>query len=303
MADDVPHHPVLVDEVFQYLHWREGGTYIDATLGAGGHCEALLGRDPHSRVLGFDVDEMAIRIAGQRLQGFGDRFQAVHSNFADIGTYLRGQGVGYVDGILADLGMSSMQVDSADRGFSFLREGPLDMRMDSRQARRAEDAVNHFSETVLADLIFHYGEEHFSRRIARAIVAHRPITDTTQLADVVARCIRGGRKQRIHPATRTFQALRIFVNEELDVLSRFLEEMPSLLAPGGRAVIISYHSLEDRLVKQSFREWQKRGLARILTAHVVTSGENERKANPRSRSAKLRAAEKRNIDCDTTVEK
>lgn len=163
MVDEAPHHPVLVEEVLQYVHWREGGTYIDATLGAGGHAEALLQLDPRARVFGFDVDAAALDLACRRLKVFGERFQAVHSNFTEMGTYLKGQGTGFVDGILADLGMSSMQLDQAERGFSFLIEGPLDMRMDARQALRAEDVVNHFSETVLADLIYRYGEERYSR--------------------------------------------------------------------------------------------------------------------------------------------
>lgn len=303
MVDDAPHHPVLVEEVLHYVHWRDGGTYIDATLGAGGHAEALLRSDPRARVLGFDVDAAALDLARQRLKAFGDRFQAIHSNFADMATYLKRQGMRFVDGIFADLGMSSMQLDQAERGFSFQVEGPLDMRMDNRQTLRAEDVVNQFSETVLADLIYQYGEERYSRRIARAIVSHRPLSSTTQLAEVVARCLRSGRRQRIHPATRTFQALRIAVNEELNSLSRFLDEIPALLPPGGRAVIISFHSLEDRPVKQAFREWQKRGWVRILTPHVVTSSETEKRTNPRSRSARLRAAERSSQALDPAVEK
>ncbi|MBZ5535248.1 MAG: 16S rRNA (cytosine(1402)-N(4))-methyltransferase RsmH [Acidobacteriia bacterium] len=303
MVDDAPHHPVLVEEVLNYVHWREGGIYIDATLGAGGHAGALLRSDPRARVLGFDVDAAALDLARQRLKVYGDRFQAIHSNFTEMATYLKEQEMRCVDGILADLGMSSMQLDHAERGFSFLVEGPLDMRMDTRQALRAEDVVNHFSETVLADLIYHYGEERCSRRIARAIVSHRPLSSTTQLAEVVARSFRSSRRQRIHPATRTFQALRIAVNEELNSLSRFLDEIPVLLSPGGRAVIISFHSLEDRPVKQAFREWQKRGWVRILTPHVVTSSETEKRTNPRSRSARLRAAERSSQALDTAVEK
>jgi 16S rRNA (cytosine1402-N4)-methyltransferase len=303
MVDDAPHHPVLVEEVLHYVHWREGGTYIDSTLGAGGHSEALLRSDPRARVLGFDVDAAALEVACQRLKVFGERFQSIHSNYTEMGTYLKGQGMRLVDGIVADLGMSSMQLDHAERGFSFLVEGPLDMRMDCRQALRAEDIVNHFSETALADLIYRYGEERYSRRIARAIVSHRPVSSTTQLAEVVARCFRSGRRQRIHPATRTFQALRIVVNDELSALSRFLDEIPALLPPGGRAVIISFHSLEDRPVKQAFRAWQKRGWARILTPHVVTASETEKRFNPRSRSAKLRAAERSSKTLETAVEK
>jgi 16S rRNA (cytosine1402-N4)-methyltransferase len=292
-----------VEEVLGFWHCREGGVYVDATLGAGGHAETLLQQDSRVRVFGFDVDETAIEIASQRMKSFGDRFQAVHGNFTDMGTFLKDQDIDCVDGILADLGVSSMQLDNADRGFSFMQEGPLDMRMDPNQARCAGEVINHFSEAALADLIFQNGEERYSRRIARAIVAARPFLSTTQLAQVVARCFPRSRRQRIHPATRTFQALRIFVNGELESLSRFLDAIPLLLRPGGRAVIISFHSLEDRLVKQSFRDWQRQALARILTPHVVTAGEAERKLNPRSRSAKLRAAERQSISSETAVEK
>ena len=303
MVNDVPHRPVLVEEVLGFLHCREAGVYVDATLGAGGHAEALLQKDSRARVFGFDVDETAIEVASQRMKSFGDRFQAVHCNFTEMGTFLKDQDIDCVDGILADLGVSSMQLDNAGRGFSFMQEGPLDMRMDRNQARCAGEVVNHFSETALADLIFQNGEERYSRRIARAIVAARPFSSTTQLAQVVARCFPRSRRQRIHPATRTFQALRIVVNGELENLSRFLDGIPLLLPPGGRAVIISFHSLEDRLVKQSFRDWQRQALARILTPHVVTAGEAEKKLNPRSRSAKLRAAERRGISSETAAEK
>lgn len=292
MVDVFPHRPVLVEEVMHFLFWREGGIFIDATVGAGGHAEAILKRSASARVIGFDVDLTAIQMARQRLQPFGDRFQAFHSNFSEMSSFLKDQQIGLVDGILADLGVSSMQLETSDRGFSFLNDGPLDMRMDTRQHHRAEDLVNHATEKMLADLIYKYGEERYSRRIARAIVARRPFTSTTELAEVVARCFPRNRKQRIHLATRTFQALRISVNDELNVLVRFLEEIPPLLTPGGRAVVISFHSLEDRLVKQAFREWQRKSLARILTPHVVTASESERQINPRSRSAKLRAAER-----------
>ncbi len=292
MDDGFPHRPVLLEEVWRYLVWRSGGTYVDATVGAGGHAEVILERDSTARVFGFDADASAIEIARARLERFGGRFQAVHLNFTDMGSFLQDQDIQWVDGVLADLGVSSMQLDGAERGFSFLREGPLDMRMDMRQRECAADVVNSASEKALADLIFQYGEERYSRRIARAIVARRPITTTTRLAEVVAGCFPRSQHRRIHPATRTFQALRIYVNDELNRLPEFLNEIPARLVPRGRAVIISFHSLEDRLVKQAFREWQRQALARILTPHVVRADESEQEMNPRSRSAKLRAVER-----------
>ena len=292
MDEAFPHRPVLVEEVLHFLLWRRGGTYIDATVGAGGHAEAILSRDPTARVMGFDADPAAIEISRRRLQLFGDRFQSFHLDFTAMGSSLKDHDAESVDGILADLGVSSMQLDRGERGFSFLLDGPLDMRMNPGQGLTAAAVVNELPEKELADLIFQYGEERLSRRIARAIVARRPLASTQQLAEVVSRCYPRSRGHRIHPATRTFQALRIYVNDELNKLPQFLESIPSRLTPGGRAVVISFHSLEDRLVKQTFREWQRQALARILTPHVVIAGEEERQGNPRSRSAKLRAIEK-----------
>jgi 16S rRNA (cytosine1402-N4)-methyltransferase len=303
MVRDFFHRPVLLQEVMHYLIQREGGTYLDATLGAGGHAEAILERDPRARVVGVETDSNALIIAQHRLERFGDRFQTIHSNFAHMANFFKDRDIKWLDGILADLGVSSMQLDTPERGFSFMQDGPLDMRMDTELELRAEDVVNHFSEEDLADLIYQLGEERFSRRIARAIVAHRPLTSTIQLAAIVADCFPRAVRQRIHPATRTFQALRIYVNDELNVLKRFLDDMPSWLAPGGRAVVISFHSLEDRLVKQAFRQWEKESLARILTKHVVTASDDERQSNPRSRSAKLRAAEKHSESEEADSEK
>ncbi|MDD5542028.1 MAG: 16S rRNA (cytosine(1402)-N(4))-methyltransferase RsmH [Acidobacteriia bacterium] len=291
-SSEVPHRPVLVEEVLRYLVWRDDGLYVDATVGAGGHAEAILRSHPQARVLGIDADASAVDLARQRLQGFGSRFEAVHSNFRELNTVLKERDLSWVDGILADLGVSSMQLDEGERGFSFTQDGPLDMRMDTQAATSAAEIVNQLSEQALADLIFKYGEERYSRRIARAIVSGRPITTTRRLAEVIARCFPRARKYPIHPATRTFQALRIEVNDELDVLTDFLDHIPDWLPAQGRAVLISFHSLEDRLVKQAMREWQRRELARILTKHVVVAGETERRQNRRSRSAKLRAAER-----------
>ena len=303
MVRDFLHRPVLLQEAMHFLIQREGGTYLDATLGAGGHTEAILERDPKARVVGVETDSNALIIARQRLERFGNRFQAIHSNFAHMAHFFKDLDINRLDGILADLGVSSMQLDTPERGFSFMQDGPLDMRMDTQLELCAEDVVNHFSEEDLADVIFEMGEERFSRRIARAIVAHRPLTSTVQLAAIVADSFPRAARQRIHPATRTFQALRIYVNDELNVLKRFLDDMPSWLAPGGCAVVISFHSLEDRLVKQAFREWEKKSLARILTKHVVTASDDERQSNPRSRSAKLRAAEKRSDRPEADPEK
>lgn len=299
MVDVISHSPVMVEEVLQHLIWRAGGCYVDATVGAGGHAEAILRRDPRARVMGIDADPAALELAQKRLQVFGQRFQVFHSNFKNVASLFKDQSLSWIDGIVADLGVSSMQLDSPERGFSFLHEGPLDMRMDTGGTQRAEDILNTFSERDLADLIYRFGEERFSRRIAREIVRRRPLRSTTQLAAIIARCYPHRGRQRLHPATRTFQALRIFVNDEMGALERFLGDIPPLLTPRGRAVLISFHSLEDRLVKQAFREWQQRKLARVLTAHVVVASELERQRNPRSRSAKLRAAEKLETGLET----
>lgn len=303
MDEVFPHRPVLLEEVLHFLLWRSGGTYIDATVGAGGHAEAILRRDPTARLLGFDLDAAAVEISSRRLQAFGDRFHAFHLDFTAMGSALKDHDVEWVDGILADLGVSSMHVDRAERGFSFLQDGPLDMRMNPRQSLTAAAVVNELPEQELAGLIYRYGEERLSRRIARAIVSRRPLATTQQLAEVVWRCYPRSRSRRIHPATRTFQALRIYVNDEMNKLPQFLNAIPSCLAPGGRAVVISFHSLEDRLVKQAFREWQRLALARILTPHVVIAGEEERQKNPRSRSAKLRALEKLPVQARAELEK
>lgn len=301
MADEAPHSPVLVEEVLQHLLWREGGCYVDATVGAGGHAEAILERDPAAHVIGMDSDHTAVELARKRLQVFGRRFQVFHSNFKNVASLFKDQDLSWIDGIIADLGVSSMQLDAPDRGFSFLHEGPLDMRMDTDGTLRAEDILNTFSERDLADLIYRFGEERFSRRIARQVVRRRPLRSTTQLADIIFRCYPHRGRHRLHPATRTFQALRIFVNDEMGALEQFLEDIPPLLTPRGRAVLISFHSLEDRLVKQAFREWQRRKLARVLTPHVIVAGDLERERNPRSRSAKLRAAEKLEIGLEADL--
>ncbi len=289
------HVPVLLKEAIDFLAVRRGGTYIDATVGLGGHSYEIakrLGAPGH--LIGLDKDPAALKLAGSRLRAPGDDWPEVtllHRSFAEIA---RGQKAGSVDGILADIGLSSLQLDDAARGFSFQAEGPLDMRMDPRGDRTAEQVVNHLDERQLADVIYEFGEERRSRRIARAICRSRPIRTTAQLAEIVSAAARpmNQAERRIHPATRTFQALRIFVNRELDDLKALLEAAPKILRPGGRVVVISFHSLEDRIVKDAFREGVHEGYFSVLTKKPVTATEQESDRNPRARSAKLRAAER-----------
>lgn len=291
----IPHQPVLLKEVLEFLNVQPDGTYIDATLGAGGHAAEILKvlqRDT-GKLLGIDRDAEAVALSHQRLRGNKERLIVQAGNFRDIDTLHAASGLPPADGILADLGMSSMQVDDAERGFSFNLQGRLDMRMDRETPTTAEEIVNHAGEHDLADLIFKLGEERHSRRIARAIVKARPIRTTTELAQVVTRAIpsRAG-LHHLHPATRTFMALRLAVNQELENLETFLSKVLDVMAPGGRLVILSFHSLEDRPVKQAFVSFKQEGRARILTKHVVRASDEEIRQNPRSRSAKLRAAEK-----------
>jgi 16S rRNA (cytosine1402-N4)-methyltransferase len=302
------HVPVLLKEAIDFLAVRRGGTYLDATVGLGGHSYEIakrLGAPGH--LIGLDKDPAALEIAreklvvsrsslvvGQDQQHDWPTVELRHTSFADFANDQRRT---TYDGILADVGVSSLQLGDPARGFSFQAEGVLDMRMNPQAELTAEQVVNHSDERELADVIYEFGEERRSRRIARAIVRSRPIRTTVQLADVVsaaARPMKLGQKgyDRIHPATRTFQALRIFVNRELDELRGLLEAAPRMLKPGGRVVIISFHSLEDRIVKDAFREGVKQGHYRILTKKPVTAGNEEIDRNPRSRSAKLRAAER-----------
>ncbi len=283
----------MAAEVLEYLAVRPDGIYIDATLGTGGHAQAILQRLRRGRLLGIDRDPGALARARQRLDVFAEKLTVMQGNFAAIDALHAASGLPPADGMLADLGMSSLQVEDAERGFSFNRTGPLDMRMDPASAVTAEQLVNESRERDLADMIFQLGEERHSRRIARAIVKARPLRTTTQLAQVVSRAIpyRAGLHQ-IHPATRTFQALRMAVNQELENLEFFLTKALAVLAPGGRLVILSFHSLEDRLVKQAFQNWQRDGRATRLTRKVLRPSEEEVSTNPRARSAKLRAAEK-----------
>lgn len=289
------HVPVMLEEVCSFMQPESGKTYIDATLGLGGHAEALLERSaPAGRLFGIDRDKNALALARERLGRFGDRAVLAHGNFGDVASIARDHGFDEVSGILADLGVSSIQLDKGERGFSFMRDGPLDMRMDESRGESAADFIARIGEAELADVIYRFGEERFSRRIAKSIVMARKkrrIETTAELAEIVARSV-PGRRGRIHPATRTFQALRIAVNDELGQLERFLEQAMELLGEDGRLVVISYHSLEDRPVKNAFRS-AAAVVGKVVTKKIVTPSREEQRNNPRARSAKLRAFEKR----------
>jgi len=301
MAENPRHVPVLLEVAVRYLNVRRGATYVDATLGFAGHASAIArALGPEGKLIGFDRDPEAIAFAKARLdalrQELGDVMPEVTLHDVEFSRAAERLEAGSVDGLLADVGVSSMQLDAAHRGFSFQADGNLDMRMNPRQGVTAEQVVNQFGEKELADLIYEFGEERRSRRIARAIVRARPITTTAELARVVSGCAPPMKRERgkhvIHPATRTLQALRIYVNGELDELKALLEAAPKLLKPGGRLVVISFHSLEDRLVKDAFREGAQTGIYEVLTRKPLTAEQDEMDRNPRSRSAKLRAAEK-----------
>jgi 16S rRNA (cytosine1402-N4)-methyltransferase len=285
------HLPVLLNEVMQFLNLRPDGRYIDATFGAGGHTRELLERtSPGGRVLAVDQDETAIEQGRIELQSYGSRLELVKANFRDIESIVLEHGFAGLDGILADIGVSSMMLDDPTRGFSFMREGPLDMRMDLDQPLTASDVLNTYGEKEIANILFNYGEERRSRQIASSIVRSRPMSRTTDLTRAIERVLGGRRYGKIHPATRMFQALRIFVNDELRSLETFLDSSMKVLRPGGRLVLISFHSLEDRIVKNKFRAPVVPGIA--LTKKVITAAVEEIDRNPRSRSARLRAWEK-----------
>jgi 16S rRNA (cytosine1402-N4)-methyltransferase len=294
----VLHTPVLVDEVIEWLRIRPEGTYADATVGTAGHALEIARRLTTGRVLGLDRDPRALEIARERLKPYGEQVVLMHAEFSQIGEVARELALLPLDGVLADLGVSSLELDSPERGFSFRWAAPLDMRMNpdspatAGRALTAEEIVNHWPERDLANLLYQKADETDSRRIARAIVRARPIRDTEHLATVVA----GGRKvrgrQKLHPATKTFLALRIAVNREEEELEQFLSRTPATLNSGGRLIVLSYHSVEDRLVKHAFRQLAREGSFRILTKKVIRPGEDEVRANPRARSAKMRVAEK-----------
>ncbi len=290
------HLPVLLNEAIDFLSVQAAGTYIDATVGAAGHSYAIAKRlGARGRLIGFDKDPAALERARERLQAAeaGDEWPQIElrqQSFVAVAELPPAS----ADGLLADLGLSSLQLADAQRGFSFQAEGPLDMRMDPGAERTADQVVNRFDERELANLIYEFGEERRSRRIARAIVRARPLRSTRHLAETIAAAARpmNQAERRIHPATRTFQAIRIWVNRELDDLQALLTAAPHVLKPGGRLVVISFHSLEDRIVKDALREGAQRGVVRLLTKKPVTAGDAEIAQNPRSRSAKLRAAER-----------
>jgi 16S rRNA (cytosine1402-N4)-methyltransferase len=294
------HTPVMLGEVLEWLRVKPDGTYIDATLGAGGHSEAIARRltsgtipgRPSGRLICLDRDAQALAMARERLKIFGARVTVVQAAFSRIAEVAQELGIPPVDGVLADLGVSSMQLDQAVRGFSFREAGPLDMRMNAEDELTADEIVNRWPERELADLLYREADEHDSRRIARAIVRARPIRDTAHLATTVAGARKQWGRQRLHPATKTFLALRIAVNRELEELGQFLSRTPATMNSGGRWVVLSYHSREDRLVKHAFHEGERAGTLRVLTKHVIQPTKEEMAGNPRSRSAKLRCAER-----------
>ncbi len=305
--DDAGHLPVMLDEVLELLAPRCGQTIIDCTVGLGGHAEAMLdaaGAD--ATLIGIDLDESNLLKTKERLSHLAGRVRLFRANFADICDVMAEAGVSSVDAVLADLGMSSSQLDDPDRGFSFQADGPLDMRY-GREGPSAADLVNTLGEAELADLIYRYGQDRHSRRIARAIVRARgrePIERTRRLAQIVAAAMPHKptrRRKTIHPATRTFQALRIAVNGELESLERLLEKLPGIMSVGGRAAVISFHSLEDRLVKRAFAAAVESGTHRLLNRKPRTAGLDEVGENPRSRSAKLRAIERLVMSTDERI--
>ncbi len=306
-----PHRPVLLHETINFLDVARGGVFVDGTLGLGGHAEAILETSANSSVIGLDRDLEALSFAQKRLAHFSNRFHAVHSDFREIATVLKGRQIGELSGVLVDLGVSSLQLDSPQRGFSFRTDAPLDMRMDTSSGETAAEILLRLPEAEIARIIYEYGEERRSRLISRRIVESRaraePVNTTTELAELVAKTVGYRKGQQIHPATRTFQALRIAVNRELEDLDRFVETAVDLLQPEGRFVAISFHSLEDRIIKRELRRLSGKcqcpprlpicacGARReieILTRRPVTPGAAELAQNARARSARLRAARK-----------
>jgi len=304
---EAPHLPVLYKIIIPALQPKSSGRYVDGTLGAGGHAAGILAQSaPAGELLGLDLDPQALAIARQKLAAYAGRVHLVEASYLQMQDEAGKLGWQAVDGIVLDFGVSSMQLDEPERGFSFLSDGLLDMRFGPSTALSAADLVNTFSEEDLADIIFRYGEERFSRRIARSIVGNRPINTTKQLADLILTSI--GKKERIHPATRTFQAIRIAVNGELEAIEKVLPLAVSLLKPGGRLAVISFHSLEDRIVKEFFRRESRdcicpprqpvctcghTAIIREINRKPIQADEEETKINSRSRSAKLRIAEKK----------
>lgn len=308
---DFHHLSVLPDEVIRYLDLKPGGIYLDGTLGGAGHAALILESAPAALLIGIDRDREALAAAGERLAVYGERVRLLHGDFADVAGHLNTLGIPALDGFILDLGVSSHQLDTRERGFSFQQDAPLDMRMDTSSGETAADLVNELSEPELERIIAEYGEERWAKRIASFIVKERAeslITTTFRLVDIIKGAVPKAKwDERIHPATRTFQALRIAVNSELESLERGMRGALDLLKPGGRGVIISFHSLEDRIVKHIFREYSegctcprqlpvcacgKQPRVKVLTGRPVTATQEEINDNPRARSAKLRAVEK-----------
>ena len=301
------HKPVLYQEVIHALHPQAGGLYVDGTIGAGGHAwGSIEASSADGKLLRFDLDPLALKLAWEKLSPFDGRFFLVHASYTRLAEQLDSLGWDSVDGIVLDLGLSSMQLAAADRGFSFQEQGPLDMRFDPEAKTRAADLVNKLPENDLADLIYRYGEERYSRRIASAIVAARPVQTTAELAEIIVRAVPGGRS-RLHPATRTFQALRIATNDELNSVEAVLPQAVDSLKAGGRLAVIAFHSLEDRIVKHYFRRegrdcicpheqpictCEHRAVIKEIARKPIRPTDAEVRANPRARSARLRVAEK-----------
>ena len=302
------HQPVMLEQVMEFLQPQKLGSYIDATVGLAGHAKTILDRSiPTGKILAIDQDKEALKQSIHRLSEFGKRVSFHHGNFSELKTIATLNDFESCDGILADLGVSSLQLSETKRGFSFQTDGPLDMRMDLRSSLTANEIVNYYPEDKVASLIYEYGEEPRSRQIARAIVRARPVTSTKNLANLVTRVIQKTKRRRIHPATQTFQAFRIFVNDELNVLEKFLKSAIKLLKPGGRLVVISFHSLEDRIVKNTLKAMTgacicppklpsclcgQVKMIKLLTRKPAVAQEIEKNKNPRSRSAKLRVAQR-----------
>jgi 16S rRNA (cytosine1402-N4)-methyltransferase len=296
---NVVHTPVLVDEVIEWLRIRPEGTYLDATAGTGGHALEIARRLTSGKLVAIDRDPQALEITGERFKQEERQVTLVHAEFSSIGEVAKELALPPLDGVVADLGVSTLELESPERGFSFRSAGPLDMRMNTEpaaspegEALTAEEIVNHWPEKELADLLYGKAEERDSRRIARAIVRARPIRDTEHLATVVAGARKARGRQKLHPATKTFLALRIAVNREEEELGQFLSRAPATLNSGGRWIVLSYHSLEDRLVKQTFQRLAREESFQLMTKKPIVPREEEIRANPRARSAKMRVAEK-----------
>jgi 16S rRNA (cytosine1402-N4)-methyltransferase len=286
------HTPVLLEEVIEWMRVRPDGTYIDATVGTGGHAIEIVRRLATGRLLGMDRDPQALEIARERLKEYADKVVLVHAEFSKIGEVTANLNWPPADGVIADLGISTLELDSPERGFSFRHRAPLDMRMNPEAPLTAADIVNQWSEKEVADVLYRNAEERNSRRIARAIVRARPIRDTEHLATVVAGAQKARGRQKLHPATKTFLALRTAVNREEEELEQFLSWAPATISSGGRWIVLSYHSLEDRLVKRAFQRLEREKSFKVLTKKVIQPEEDEIRNNPRSRSAKMRVAEK-----------